>query len=64
MTQTYTTYFDPKEVDDSVGAAYKKLEADFEKRRPYLDHNTVRKIEARLSFLRACWTLLLDRVGE
>jgi hypothetical protein len=59
---TYTTYFDGDTVDKLVGGAHSKLESDFEKRRPYLSEKDQRAMESRLAFLRACWTLLLDRV--
>lgn len=62
MTSTFTTYFKTGDVDRLLGPAYRELESDFEMRREYLDQEVVRAIESRLAFLRACWTLLLDRV--
>jgi hypothetical protein len=62
MSRTFSTYFNTEDVDRLVGGAHRELETDFEQRREYLDERTVRAIESRLAFLRACWTLLLDRV--
>lgn len=64
MTRTYVTLFNPADVDESVGAAYQKLESDFEARREYITEANARAIESRLTMLRAVWMLLLDRAVD
>lgn len=63
-TRTFVTYFDPELVDSTIGAAYKALESDFERRREYISPEAQRAIEARLAFLRANWILLLDKCPD
>lgn len=63
-TRTHTTYFDTDRVDELLGAAHRELESDYERRREHMSSDARRGCEARLGFLRAAWTLLLDRVAE
>lgn len=60
-TRTHTTYFDAGLVDETVGAAYKALEADYLARKSAISVEDQRRIEARLDLLRAAWVVLTDR---
>lgn len=60
-TRTFATYFDVEQVNATVGAAYKALASDYERRKEFIDSTTRIAIEARLELLRHTWTLMLDR---
>jgi hypothetical protein len=59
-THTHTTYFDTKQVDLLLGRAHHELAKDFKQRREHMSKADQLAIEARLAFLRAAWTLLLE----
>jgi hypothetical protein len=59
-TSTFTTYFDTGKVDGLLGTAHHELNQDFERRREHMSKADQVAIEARLAFLRAAWTLLLE----
>lgn len=59
-THTHTTYFDVEVVDALLGKAHHELAQDFELRREHMSKADQMAIEARLTFLRAAWTLLLE----
>ncbi len=60
-TRTFTTYFDFDDVDRLVGGAHRELEAEYERRKQYIDKRAQHEIEARLQMLRAVWVLMLER---
>ena len=64
MTRTFTTYFDTGDVDEHFGALHRKLETDYLLRQSAIAPEVRRAVEARLDFIRAAWTLCLDRVPE
>lgn len=64
MTHAYATFFDVQQVDATVGEAYEKLSADWERRRQYVDKKTQIHIDARLGLLRHVWTLMVERSPE
>lgn len=60
-TSTFTTLFGTDDVNESVGAAYEKLNADFEKRKEYMTDKNREACETRLGLLRHTWDTMLDR---
>lgn len=63
-TYTYATLFDTKTVDRLCGELHRELASDYLRRKEYVSKRDQLAIEARLDFVRACWTLLLDRSAE